>query len=338
MKKNDIILMGHGGGGLMTGKLIRDLIVKELSNPILDRLDDAACIDVPERDLVFTTDSYVVNPIFFPGGNIGGLAVCGTVNDLVMQGAEPRYLSLGLIIQEGLPLSDLEKVIVSVRDVASQVGVQVVTGDTKVIEGCDGKGELYINTSGIGICMPGVDVSVSNAKADDAVIITGTIGDHGVAIMNEREGLGLQSSLESDAAPLWGMMRGLLEDASLVHCLRDPTRGGVAAALCDIAQSSSCGIRIDEKLLPIKDEVKGACGLLGLDPLNVANEGKALVVCPIESQDAVLGILNSHELGRDASVIGSVLPAATKRVVMKTFAGGERIVDVPASGDLPRIC
>jgi len=338
MKKNDIILMGHGGGGLMTGKLIRDLIVKELSNPILDRLDDAACINLPEQDIVFTTDSYVVEPIFFPGGNIGSLAVCGTVNDLVMQGAEPRFLSLGLIIREGLLLSDLERVIVSIRDVALQVGVQVVTGDTKVIEGRGGKGELYINTSGLGVRMPGVDVSASNAGEGDAVIITGTMGDHGIAIMNEREGLGLQSSLKSDAAPLWWMIKGLLEDASLVHCLRDPTRGGVAAALCDIAQSSSCGIRINEKLLPIKDEVKGACGLLGLDPLNVANEGKAIVVCPAECKDTVLAILNSHQLGRDARMIGSVLPAPAGRVVMKTYAGGERIVDVPAGEDLPRIC
>ncbi len=338
MKKNDIILMGHGGGGLMTGNLIRDFILKELGNPILNRLDDAACIDVPEQDLVFTTDSYVVDPIFFPGGNIGDLAVCGTVNDLVMQGAEPRYLSLALIIQEGLPLSDLRRVIESIRDITLDVGVQVVTGDTKVVEGGGKSGGLYINTSGIGVRMPGVDVSVSNAVEDDVIIVTGTMGDHGVAVMNEREGLGLQSSLISDTAPLWGLIKGLLEDGALVHSLRDPTRGGVAAALCDIAQSSSCSIRIDEKLLPIKAEVKGACGLLGLDPLNVANEGKALVVCPAGKKDAVLDVLKRHELGLDACVIGSVLSDPAGRVVMKTHAGGERIVDVPAGEDLPRIC
>lgn len=338
MKKDDIILMGHGGGGLMTGRLIRDLIVKELGNPILDRLDDAACLDIPEREIVFTTDSYVIDPIFFPGGNIGGLAVCGTVNDLVMQGAEPRYLSLGLIIQEGLPLSDLEKIVYAIRDVAVQVGVQVVTGDTKVIEGRDEQGGLFINTSGIGVLMPGVDVSVSNAKDGDVIIVTGTIGDHGVAIMNEREGLGLQSSLVSDVAPLWGMIKRLLEDASLVHCLRDPTRGGVAAAFCDIAQSSSCGIRVYEKSLPIKKEVKGSCGLLGLDPLNVANEGKAVIVCPGEKKDYVLDLIKSHELGRDACVIGEVVRSPAGRVVLVTRAGGERIVDVPAGEDLPRIC
>lgn len=338
MKNDDIILMGHGGGGKLTGILIRDLILKHLGNPILARLDDGACLDLPSGQVVFTTDSYVIDPIFFPGGDIGEIAVCGTVNDLVMQGARPLYLSLSLIIQEGLLISDLERIIISIRDAASKVGVQIVTGDTKVVDGSDPKGGIYINTAGIGERLPGVDVSVANAREGDVVIVTGTIGDHGVAIMNEREGLGMRSSLESDTAPLWGMMEALFVDPSLLHCLRDPTRGGVAAAVCDMAEASSCSIRLNEAALPVKDEVKGACGLLGLEPLNIANEGKALIVCAAERQEYVLETLRGHELGKNACVIGEVLASPSGRVVLTTRSGGERIVDVPAGEDLPRIC
>ncbi|TFH16175.1 MAG: hydrogenase expression/formation protein HypE [Lentisphaerales bacterium] len=338
MKQNDVVLMGHGGGGALTNTLIRNLIVRELGNPVLNRLDDGACLEIEERDLVFTTDSYVIDPIFFPGGDIGHLSVCGTVNDLAMQGAEPRYLSRGLIIQAGLLMSDLERIIASIRDVARDVGVQVVTGDTKVIENTGARGGIYINTSGIGVRKPGVDVSVANARDGDVVIVTGTIGDHGIAILNEREGLGMKSALVSDAAPLWPMIDKLLDDVPSIHCLRDPTRGGVAAATCDIAESSGCTIRIKETSLPVKDEVHGACNLLGLDPLNVANEGKAVVVCAPEDKDQTLRILRAHPLGERASVIGSVVSGAKGRVVMTTRAGGERIVDVPAGEDLPRIC
>ena len=337
-KKEDIVLMGHGGGGKMTASLISELIVRELGNPILDRLDDGACISVPGRELVFTTDSYVIEPLFFPGGDIGRLSVCGTINDLVMQGARPLYLSLALIIQAGLPMSELERIVISIRDAADEVGVKVVTGDTKVVENSSKGGGIFINTAGIGVRIAGVDVSADNAEPGDAVIVTGTVGDHGVAVMNERESLGMESSLKSDAAPLWGMIGDLLDVVPAIHCLRDPTRGGVTAAVCDIAGKSGCLIRLFEDSLPVKREVKGACSLLGLEPLSVANEGKAVIVCAGNDRDLVLNSLRKHPMGSDAAVIGEGAEGRQGRVVMRTMAGGERLVDVPAGEDLPRIC
>lgn len=336
LMKNEVILMAHGGGGVLTGNLIREIILRELGNPILAKLDDGACIDVEECHLVMTTDSYVIDPIFFPGGDIGKLAVCGTVNDLVMQGAEPRYMSLALIIEEGLPLSDFEKIICSIGNTARETGVQIVTGDTKVIERRK-KGGIFINTTGIGVRVPGSDVSVSNAKQGDVLIISGTIGDHGIAIMNVREGLNLQSDIVSDATPLWGMMKGVIT-SHVIHCLRDPTRGGVAAAVCDIADSSRCSILIEEASLPVRTDVTGACDLLGLEPVNVANEGKALIVCPADSCDGVLASLRAHESGRNAAVIGKVVEGRPGMVYMRTRSGGERIIDIPTGEDLPRIC
>ncbi|MHC4874108.1 MAG: hydrogenase expression/formation protein HypE [Planctomycetota bacterium] len=336
---NDIIMMGHGGGGALTGKLIKDLILKELGNPILAKLDDSACLDIEERELVFTTDSYVIDPIFFPGGNIGDLAVCGTTNDLVMQGAEPRYLSLSLIIQEGLAMADLKKIVASIKKAADETGVQVVTGDTKVVENSSPGGGIFVNTAGIGVRVSGADVSSVNAVSGDVVIVTGTIGDHGIAIMNEREDLGMDSGLKSDTAPLWSLIKPLLEEMpGDIHCLRDPTRGGVAAALCDIAENSKCSIKINEKQLPVKPEVRGACGMLGLEILNVANEGKAVIICPADKGDKVLGLLHSHKLGKDACIIAEAGSEKPGRVTIITTAGGERIVDVPAGEDLPRIC
>ncbi|MDI6773967.1 MAG: hydrogenase expression/formation protein HypE [Verrucomicrobiota bacterium] len=342
MKTQEIILMGHGGGGLLTRQLIRDLMVRELGNPALNTLDDGACVTVPEQYLVLTTDSYVVQPIFFPGGDIGKLSVCGTVNDLAMQGAAPRYLTLGLILEEGLPVADLGRVIRSVGAAAREAGVLVAAGDTKVVErghpGRAGRPGLFINTAGLGARKPGVDVSVSNARPGDAVIVSGTIGDHGMAIMNARENLGLESALESDVAALWSLIGPLLDVVPGVRCLRDPTRGGVAAALVDIAESSSCGIRIREEALPARREVRGACQLLGLDPLNVANEGKAVIVCRAEDEAAVLRELQRTALGRAAAVIGRATDRHAGAVVMETRAGGERMVALPTGEDLPRIC
>lgn len=360
---DDIILMAHGGGGALTRKIIDELILVELGNPILNKLDDGACLSIPESELVLTTDSYVVDPVFFPGGDIGRLAVSGTINDLAMQGAEPRYMSLGLIIEEGFPIRDLKRIIRSVKNVSEETGVLIVTGDTKVIGRVQGsaqppesfrqneqngvqgfrvqderKGGIFINTTGLGVRRPGVDVAVSNALPGDTVIITGSMGDHGMAVMNIREGLQLESQLLSDVAPLWNMIGHLLETVGSIHCLRDPTRGGVAAALCDIADASSCGIRIRESVLPVKDEVKGACSILGLDPLNVANEGKALVVCDGSDADRVLEVLHSHPLSREARVIGKVVAEQAGVVLLETKIGGERIVDVPMGEDLPRIC
>jgi len=333
----DLVLLSHGGGGRRTQQLIRDLILKHLGNPILDRLDDGACLDVPEHNLVFTTDSYVVTPIFFPGGDIGKLAVCGTINDLAMQGAAPRYLSLALILEEGLVMADLERVIQSVAQMVRETGVMVVTGDTKVVERGKGNG-IFINTAGIGVRCPGVDTHVANARSGDVVIITGTIGDHGIAVMSRREGLNLETDVVSDVAPLWGMIEPLLREIPEIHSLRDPTRGGVAAALGDIATTSGVGIRIHERALPIRPGVQGACKLLGLEVLNVANEGKALVICAAAQAEHALRILSAHPLGREAAVIGAVTAEPAGMVLMETALGGERIVDTPLGEDLPRIC
>lgn len=332
---NDVILLAHGGGGVRTQALIRGIILRRLGNPILDKLDDSACLTIPESELAFTTDSYVVNPIFFPGGDIGKLAACGTINDLAMQGAEPRYLSLGLILEEGLPLRDLDLVIASLAEVLAQTGVRVVTGDTKVVERGKGNG-IFINTSGIGVRLPGTDVHVGNARPGDAVIVTGTLGDHGAAVMSKR--LNLASGLVSDVAPLWDLVAPLLREIPALHCLRDPTRGGVAAAVCDIAAISGVGIRLAESALPVRPEVLGICQLLGLDPLNAANEGKALVVCPQAEADRALRLLRAHPLGREAAMIGAVTAGPVGLAILDTAAGGERIIQMPLGEDLPRIC
>lgn len=332
---NDIVLLSHGGGGVRTQTLIRDIILRRLGNPILDRLDDSACLTIPETELAFTTDSYVVNPLFFPGGDIGKLAACGTINDLAMQGAEPRYLSLGLILEEGFPLRDLDRAIASLAEVAGQTGVRIVTGDTKVVERGHGAG-MFINTSGIGVRVPGTDVAAGNARPGDAVLITGTLGDHGAAVMSRR--LDLESALASDVAPLWDLVAPLLKGLRGLHVLRDPTRGGLAAAVCDIAEKSRVGIRLNEAALPIRKEVLGVCRLLGLDPLAAANEGKALAVCAPADAEAALRLLRAHPLGTNAAVIGAVCAAPAGTVLLKTAAGGERILRMPLGEDLPRIC
>lgn len=331
--------MGHGGGGLMTDGLIKKVIAAELSNPILDKFDDAAVLPPMDGAVAFSTDSYVVDPLFFPGGDIGELAACGTINDLVMQGAEPRYLSFSLIIQEGFPMDDLKKVVKSFTKVVRENDVIVATGDTKVVERSGDTAGIFINTAGIGKMLPGVDVSSSNARPGDAVIVTGMLGDHGIAVLNERDQLGIFSELKSDAAALWPLLRGVLtNEPSSIRVLRDPTRGGVAAALCDIASSSSATIMIDESSLPVRPSVHGACDLLGLDILNVANEGKAVAVCDAERAETLLSSMRQHPLGTHAAIIGSVSDKMNGHVILRTKAGGERIVDVPAGIDLPRIC
>ncbi len=337
MKDNNVVLLSHGGGGLRTGKLIRDVIVRHLGNPILNELDDGANILIPEKNAVFTTDSFVVNPLFFPGGDIGKLAVCGTVNDLAMMGAEPRCLSLSLIIEEGLPLNDLERIIVSVRKTLKTVGVNVVTGDTKVVERGMGFG-LFINTAGIGVRLKNADPRVANARAGDVIIVTGPLGDHGAAVISCREGIKLESKLVSDVAPLWNLVACLAGRGVRLHCLRDPTRGGLAAALVDIAASSKVGIRIVEKDLPVREEVRGICALLGMDPLNMACEGRAVIVCPRKDGKAVMASLKSHPLGRQSRLIGCVAERPAGMVILETRMGGERIIEMPMGEDLPRIC
>lgn len=335
---NDVILLGHGGGGTLTQKLISEIILPELRNPLLEQLDDAVCVDMPAARLALTTDSFVVDPVFFPGGSIGTLAVCGTVNDLAMQGAEPKYLTLGMILEEGFPIADLKRVVADLAAAARQAGVPVVAGDTKVVERGRGGG-VYLNTAGVGVCLPDVDVHVRNARPGDVVIVSGTLGDHGIAVMSRRKGLEFETALESDAAPLWALVRPLLERwPREIHVLRDPTRGGLTAALCDIAAAAKCGVRIREKAVPVKPAVRGACGLLGLDPLNVANEGKAVVVCAEAVAPAVLDLLKTQPLGHDAAVVGRITDRHPGKVVLETGIGGERILLTSSGEDLPRIC
>jgi hydrogenase expression/formation protein HypE len=298
----------------------------------METLEDSAVLD---NKLAFTTDSYVVKPYFFPGGDIGKLAVCGTVNDLAMQGAQPLWLSLGMILEEGLPMADLEKIVASIKATAADVGVKIVTGDTKVVERgkCEG---LYINTAGIGRVV--ADVGSTRVRPGDAVIVNGNLGEHGVAVLSQREGIAFQTSVISDCAPLWGLVQRALVSGAEIHAMRDPTRGGLAATVCDIAAASGVGIRLQESALPISAEVRGACDLLGLDPLNIANEGKAVVFCRGTDAGRVLDAMRAHPLGRGARIIGEVTETPKGMAVLRTTIGGERIVDMPTGEDLPRIC
>jgi hydrogenase expression/formation protein HypE len=333
---SDRILLAHGSGGRLAHELIEKVLLKPLSNPLLDRLDDSAVVPFSGR-LAFTTDSYVVNPIFFPGGDIGKLAVCGTVNDLSMVGATPLYLSLAFIIEEGLLLDELERVLVSVQAAARDAQVQIVTGDTKVVN----KGsadKLFVNTAGIGSVPVDVDISGSNAKPGDKVILSGTIGDHGIAVLSQREGLGFSTRLESDCAPLNGLVAGMMAATKRIHAMRDPTRGGLATTLNELAAQSKVGIRIEEESIPVREEVRGACEMLGIDPLYVANEGKLVALVHPEDADAVLEKMRHHRYGKNAAIIGEVRPDHHGRVVMKTALGASRIVDMLVGDPLPRIC
>lgn len=334
----DRILLAHGNGGLQSRQLLQQIIAPLLSNPILDAFDDSACLSLPDGNLVFTTDSYVVDPCFFPGGDIGRLAACGTINDLVMQGGAPRCLSLGLILEEGLAVEDLRRALQSLAEVAKDNQVLVVTGDTKVVPHGQAQG-MYLNTSGIGLRLAGVNVASANARPGDDLILTGTLGDHGVAILSRRQGLRFETELVSDVAPLWSLFQPLFErHTPALHVLRDPTRGGLAAAVCDIALASRVGIRLEESRLPVRPEVRGACSLFGLDPLDVANEGKAVIVCDAKHTQDVLTLLRAHPLGREAAVIGAVSEGPAGLVRLRTRLGGERLVDLPSGELLPRIC
>lgn len=336
MAELDRILLAHGSGGKMAHELIIGSFIRELSNPLLARMDDSAVMPFNGK-LAFTTDSYVVSPIFFPGGDIGKLAVCGTVNDLSMSGAKPLYLSLAFIIEEGLPYDDLAKVVASVKAAAGEADVLIVTGDTKVVHRGSAD-KLFINTSGIGVIHDGVKISGSNARLGDVVILSGTIGDHGVAVLSKREGLSFSTKLKSDCAPLGGLVENMLEVSRDINCLRDPTRGGLATTLNEIAQQSKVGIRIDEEAIPVREEVLGACEMLGLDPLYIANEGKLIAIVPPADAKAVLKAMKKHRYGKEAAVIGEVTKEKPGRVVMNTRIGSSRIVDMLTGDPLPRIC
>jgi len=330
------ILLAHGSGGKLSHDLVRKHIISRITNPLLDRLDDSAVLDSEGR-LAFTTDSYVVSPIIFPGGDIGRLAVCGTVNDLSMAGARPLYLSLSFIIEEGLAVSELEEIVRSIAETAAEAEIKIVTGDTKVVNRGDAD-RLFINTSGIGIIPNGIDISGANAKPGDKIILSGTIGDHGIAIMSKREGLNFTTTLESDCAPLNHLVADMLDESILINCLRDPTRGGLATTLNEIAGQSSVGMELEERSIPVRDEVRGACELLGLDPLYVANEGKLVAIVDEKAAEPVLAKMKQNIYGKDAVIIGRVTGEHRGRVVLKTPYGSSRILDMLSGELLPRIC
>jgi hydrogenase expression/formation protein HypE len=333
---SDKIIMAHGSGGKLAHELIEKTFLEALSNPLLARLDDSAVFDFKGR-LAFTTDSYVVKPIFFPGGDIGRLAVCGTINDLAMSGAVPLYLSLAFIIEEGLPREDLMRILTSIQATSKEAGIQIVTGDTKVVDRGSAD-KLFINTAGVGLVPEGVNISGSNARPGDKVILSGPIGDHGIAVLSQREGLSFSTLLKSDCAPLNGLVAEMIEASSRIHVMRDPTRGGLATTLNELAAQSKVGIRIEEQKIPVRDEVRGACEMLGIDPLYVANEGKLVAVVAPEDAETVLEKMRWNTHGKEASIIGEVRQDHPGRVVMKTGIGASRIVDMLVGDPLPRIC
>jgi len=330
------ILMAHGDGGKLARDLVAKAFVEVLANPILERLDDSAVVELNGRT-AFTTDSYVVTPIFFPGGDIGKLAVCGTVNDLATSGARPLYLSLSLIIEEGLPREDLDRVIASVREAADEAGVVVVTGDTKVVDRGSAD-KLYINTAGIGEIPEGVNIAGDAARPGDLVLLSGSLGDHGIAVMSQREGIAFSTRLTSDCAPLNRMVSKMLEASPRIHCLRDPTRGGLATTLNEIAHQSRVRILIEEMSIPVKEEVASACEMLGLDPLYMANEGKLVAVVPASDVEDVLQAMRRSRYGEEAVIVGEVVLGEPGRVAMRTRLGTTRIVDMLSGAALPRIC
>lgn len=336
MNKSDRILLAHGSGGKLAHDLISRNFVSALDNPLLAQMDDSAVFNIKGR-IAFTTDSYVVSPIFFPGGDIGKLAVCGTVNDLAMSGSKPVYLSLSFIIEEGLPVDDLKQIVDSIKMSSDEAGVKIITGDTKVVNrGCADK--LFINTSGIGIIADGVNISGSNARPGDKIILSGTIGDHGITVLSKREGISFSTKLESDCAPLSGIVAETLKASKNIHCLRDPTRGGLATTLNELAEQSKVGISIEEVKIPVRDAVTGACEMLGLDPLYIANEGKLIAVVAEEDVEKVLKTMKKHRYGKDSVIIGEVIAEHPGRVTMKTLLGSSRIVDMLVGDLLPRIC
>ena len=346
MPRGRIITLGHGSGGKLSHDLIESLFLPPFGNPILEAFDDSAVFPVtdgstlcrqPGEKIAFTTDSYVVKPLFFPGGDIGKLAVCGTVNDLAMVGAIPLYLSAAFVIEEGLPISSLRRILTSMKRAANEARVKIVAGDTKVVEKGSADG-LYVNTTGIGILPRGVTISGSNAQPEDAVILSGTIGDHGIAVLSAREGLAFSNSFISDVAPLNHIVKAMLRTSNRIHAMRDPTRGGLATTLNEIAQQSEVGIRIIEEQVPVREEVAAACEMLGFDPLHVANEGRVVACVAPEDAERVVQVMKKTRYGNEAAIIGEVVPEPKARVVMKTRVGGTRIVDMLAGEMLPRIC
>ena len=332
------IVMGHGGGGKLSNELVEHLFLPAFRNPELENLGDAAVLDAAGARIAMSTDSFVVQPLFFPGGSIGNLAVNGTVNDLAVSGAEPKFLSASFILEEGFPLNQLAAIVDAMAQAAATAGVKIVTGDTKVVERGHGDG-CYVNTAGVGLLRTDIQVGPHLARAGDAVIVSGTIGDHGMAIMSVREGLEFESQIRSDCAALNGMIAEVLKAAgTAVHAMRDPTRGGLASTLNEIAEASDVGIAIDETIMPVRFEVQSACELLGLDPVYVANEGKAVFFVSPEAADRVLEVLRAHPLGREAACIGHVTSEHRRMLVARTGMGANRVIPTMIGEQLPRIC
>lgn len=338
----DTVTLAHGGGGKAMRDLIDDIFVGGFDNDTLAQLEDQARFDLhpmvqPGMQLAMTTDSYVVDPLFFPGGDIGKLAVTGTVNDLAVGGAVPLYLTCGMIIEEGLPVDTLRRVVASMKATADDAGVQIVTGDTKVVErGAADK--LFINTAGVGVIHRGIDIASHRAREGDAVIINGYLGDHGAVIAGSRDGMDLENNIRTDCQPLNHLIQAMLEDCADIHCMRDATRGGVATVLNEFAEASQCCIRIDETALPIRDEVRGLSEILGLDPLYLANEGKLIAIVPGDRAESLVELMRQHPAGRDSNIIGRVESNQAGNVILETAFGGERIVDTLVGEQFPRIC
>ncbi len=331
------IVLAHGSGGKLSQRLLQSVVFPQFRNELLASLHDGAIFELHGSRVAFSTDSYVISPIFFPGGDIGRLAVHGTVNDLAMCGARPLHLSVSFILEEGLPMADFRRIVQSLHDAADEAGVMIITGDTKVVD--RGKADkIFINTAGIGLVREGINIQPSRAQPGDMIIISGQIAVHGIAIMSVREGLEFETEIASDTAPLNGLVESVLDACEDIHVLRDPTRGGVTSALSEIAQSAQVGMLLEEARIPISEEVKGACEILGLDPLYVANEGKLLAIVPAAKTDLVLAEMRGHPLGQAAAVIGEVTSDHPGYVLMKTRVGGTRVVDMLSGEQLPRIC
>jgi hydrogenase expression/formation protein HypE len=333
----DKILLGHGSGGALSAELLQKVFLPAFNNPVLSALEDQATVKIGGGRIAFTTDSFVVKPLFFPGGDIGSLAVHGTVNDLAAGGAEPRFISAAFILEEGLAMADLKRVVASMRRACDEAGVALVAGDTKVVD--RGKGDqMFITTTGIGSFPEGRNLSIRSARPGDRVVLSGTLGDHGIAIMSVREGLEFETVLESDSAPLAGLARAMLEACPSIRCMRDPTRGGLSSAINELADASDVGVRLTEAAIPLRAEVRAACEILGLDPLYVASEGKLIAVVPPADADRLVAAMRDHPLGRNAAIIGTVVAEHRGMVILHSLIGGERVVTLLAGEQLPRIC
>jgi len=337
MRPNGVVDMTHGGGGRAMAQLIEGLFLKHFDNALLRQGNDCALFRVAGERMVMSTDSHVISPLFFPGGDIGCLAVNGTVNDVAMSGARVLYLAAAFILEEGFPLADLERIVISMGRAATQAGVQIVCGDTKVVERGKGDG-VFITTTGVGVVAEGVNISGNRARPGDVILLSGTVGDHGVAVLSRRENLQFETTIESDSAALNGLVADMVHAVPNIHCLRDPTRGGLATTLNELAHQSQVGMQIKESAIPVRPEVNAACELLGLDPLYIANEGKLVVICAPVDAENLLSAMRNHSLGADAAIIGQVIADDHRLVQMDTRFGGQRVVDGLVGEQLPRIC